>query len=107
MTKTLTLTTLEKALIAELLTVSGHNGHDFGIVEEVSWDDRNALGGLLTSLQQKDLLRVHGTEYVNCTVKFRRDRRFPGGFREIRTGGHPVTQYTWKAPIEDIEALVE
>jgi hypothetical protein len=42
--------------------------------------------------------------YVNATIKFRRDRRAPGGFREIRSGGTPVTQYTFDR--DTVRALI-
>lgn len=89
------LTTLEQQAFAELVNVANGNGLDFGIVEEVVWSDRQALGALITSLQEKGLIEMHPTMYVNEQKKFRRDKRAPGGFREIRSGGNPVTQYTF------------
>jgi hypothetical protein len=90
------LTDLETQALGALFLSAAGNGHDFGIIEEVRWDDRKALGGLITSLQAKGFIHVHPTMIVNPTIKFRRDRRVPGGFREIHSGGKPVTQFTWE-----------
>src|SRR5262245_22755287 len=100
------LTALESAVLQEMIAASADNGHDFGIMEEVKVNDptlasvgakveisRQALGAVVTQLIKKGLVTVEPTMYVNMTTTFRRDRRAPGGFREIRKGGHPVTQY--------------
>jgi hypothetical protein len=48
-----TYTELETQALAALNIESDSNGHDFGVLEYVEWADRQQLGGLLTSLQQK------------------------------------------------------
>lgn len=50
------ITNLEYELLFRLMAESESNGHDFGVVENIEWPDRKALGGLISSLRKKGFI---------------------------------------------------
>lgn len=61
------LTALEQRVLDLLTQDAAGNGGDFGIVEDITVPgiNRKALGGVLTSLQAKDIITVHEAILVN------------------------------------------
>lgn len=65
------LTALESAALAALNEASRENGHDFGLLEQTVWPDRQQLGALLTSLQAKGVVtEVARTEVINDNERY-------------------------------------
>lgn len=50
------LTALEQEVLNELNAESDANGHDFGVMECVSWKNRKQLGGVVSQLVQKGVI---------------------------------------------------
>lgn len=50
------ITHLENEILPLLIQESASNGHDFGILENVKWNDRKQLGGVVSSLQAKGFI---------------------------------------------------
>jgi hypothetical protein len=61
------ITELEGRVLDALNKSNDGNGGDFGIIEDITVDglSRQALGGVLTSLQAKNIITVHEAILVN------------------------------------------
>lgn len=73
--KNVHLSNIETDVLEKLLDESSNQGHDFGLLEEVEWDDKYQLGGVFTNLQKKGIVISVGnkpgrtcnwTQYVLC-----------------------------------------
>jgi len=66
------LTPLETKVMFALFASSRGNGHDFGLIEEarlaVALQTPGALGGVVSSLIQKDIITVH--DKINGWTQF-------------------------------------
>jgi len=57
--KDLNLTTLERAVLADLLASWDGNGGDFGFIEDITSVPMKRARGVVSSLVKKDLIVVH------------------------------------------------
>lgn len=72
--KNVCLSNIETDVLEKLLDESSNQGHDFGLLEEVEWDDKYQLGGVFTNLQKKGIVisvdkvktNRNWTQYVLC-----------------------------------------
>ena len=66
------LTELELKLLKELIAglMDGFGNRSFGIVEEIIWNNRQQLGGVLTSLQDKGYIASIDIAIVNNNERF-------------------------------------
>jgi hypothetical protein len=55
------LTSLERSVLRALIKSSAGNGHDFGFIEDArrAVPQRSQLGGVVSSLVQKDVIEVY------------------------------------------------
>lgn len=60
-----TLTNLELTVLQALVAESASNGHDFGLLEAVKWENRQQLGGVITQLQNKGFITEMDEVEVN------------------------------------------
>lgn len=89
MTKPLHFTATEQTALRTAFNSARRNGHDFGFVEDLVRDLRplgpQAVGALVTSLQQKGILEVH---------------------KPVTTDSGTFTQFTWNLEVAEVEALL-
>ena len=89
-TKTIKLTAQETTALNHAYRSAASNGHDFGFVEDVvkamkRTHKAQAVGALITSLEKKGVITVHGA---------------------ITTDSGRWTQFTWRCTVEQLDRLI-
>lgn len=63
------LTPLEMEVLSQLYDSSWGNGHDFGLTDDVKLANPRSLGGVISSLVQKNIIEIHD-EFPGLPVQF-------------------------------------